>query len=131
MRILILFLMTLLAGCEMTDTQLQLQRQLDGYAQNAASGENLEAYLTGEALESALQSAELMQSLGYQQLGFPKMLLLELSDGVGKGCLDLTEVRIVDSAGELVQQRRPERLSFQVSVDDQLRISSLSVGEAC
>lgn len=131
MRFLVLSLVILLSGCEMTDTQLQLQRQLDGYAQNAASGENLDTYLTGEALNSALQSAELMQSLGYRQLGIPKMLLLELSDGVGKGCLDLTEVRIVDSAGELVQQQRPERLSFQVRVDDQLRISSLSVGEAC
>lgn len=105
--------------------------QLTSYAEASASGRGLDRYLAGDALASAIQSSQLMNSLGYQQLGLAEFQLEQASDGIASGCLDLSRVVIVDRSGEIVQPNRPEALRFVAQYDLDFRISNLEVSSPC
>lgn len=115
----------------MGDAELQLQRNLDGYAQNAATGENLERYLAGEALDSARHSAELLQSLGLSQIGTAELDITSINGSRAVGCIDLSAVQIVDGSGALIQPNRASRLSFAATFDSSFSITRMEVGGPC
>lgn len=125
------WVLVLLAGCAVVSDSSKVQPQLDGYAAAAATGAGLEKFLAGAALESAIQSAELMHSLGYRQVGLARFELASAEDGSAEGCLDLSSVSVVDSAGALVSGRQSQRIGFFVDYDDRFLITDLKVSGEC
>jgi len=126
-----LALSVLLSGCAASGDFQQLQQQLSGYAEVAATGAGLDEYLAGGALASAEQSAGLIRKLGYRQLGLAQFRLDSASGGTATGCVDFSGVEIVDSAGELVQPSRSEALGFRAEYDKQYLLTKLAVSGPC
>lgn len=120
-----------LVGCVMDDESSQLQAKLNSYAENAAQGKDLELFLTGEALQSAQQSSDLMRSLGYRQLGVAKITVERVQGGQGLGCMDLAQVRIVDPSGEIVPVERPDRVGFIFDYRQDLLIERIELSGSC
>lgn len=126
-----IWILVLLAGCAVVSDSSKVQTQLDGYAAAAATGIGLEKFLAGAALESANQSAELMQSLGYRQVGLARFELASAEAGFAKGCLDLSSVSVVDAGGALVTSPQTQRIGFSVDYNDSFLITDLKVSDEC
>lgn len=122
-----IFLLPLLVGCSAND-QIRLQQTLDEYALLSAQSRPLASVLTGEALQSAQRSSQLLQDLKISQRGLAEFEVWSAEAGVGSGCLDLSEVELVNEKGELVNPARPDRVEFQAHYADDL-ISSLVISE--
>ena len=126
-----IWILVLLAGCAVVSDSSKVQTQLDGYATAAATGVGLEKFLAGAALDSAIQSAELMQSLGYRQVGLARFELAGAEAGSAHGCLDLSSVSVVDAGGALVTGPQRQRIGFSVDYDERFLITDLKVSDVC
>lgn len=124
----LLFLLPLLVGCSQSELPA-LQRTLDRYAELTAQGGSLESVLSGEALESAEKSNQLLESLGLSQSGLAKFELLAADEGMGKGCLDVSAVELFNQKGERVSPTRSDRVEFAVQYENDFSITSLSIGD--
>lgn len=124
----LLFLLPLLVGCGQSELPA-LQRTLDRYAELTAQGGSLESVLSGEALESAEKSNQLLESLGLSQSGLAKFELLAADEGMGKGCLDVSAVELFNQKGERVSPTRSDRVEFAVQYENDFSITSLSIGD--
>lgn len=123
-----LFLLPLLVGCGQTDAT-RLQQTLDEYASLSARAGSLGTVLTGEALASANKSAELLENLGITQTGQAKFDVMAAADGIGQGCLDLSDVELLNTKGELIVPSRPDRVEFEAGYGPNFLISSLIITE--
>ncbi|MEK9578019.1 MAG: hypothetical protein VW008_01570 [Aquiluna sp.] len=126
-----LTLVLILTGCANVNERAVIQQTLDGYAQAAAKGAQLEEFLSGEALTSARQSAALMSDLGFTQLGMANFEIATVGEGEVSGCLDLSGVQVVDSQGALVQPNRTDRLQFTGRFGEDARLYKLEVLGPC
>lgn len=132
MRIALLSVLMLSACSLRPDYQVLL----DQYALNAATTEALPKYLTADALESAIKSAELVSALGLQQIGTAIFENLEVrNNSLLSACLDVSNVQFVDSQGQSVElENRVARQSVTVWLEDSsgsLKISRLETGGPC
>ena len=127
----ILWLVLLLSGYAVSSESQALERQLQEYAAEAALAGDLEPFLTGDALESAQQSAQLIQDLGYRQQGRASFELHFAASGSARGCLDLSEVIFIDSRGAQVEIDREQRIEFDLDYDEDFRVSEIRLGEPC
>lgn len=127
----ILLVLPLLVGCSPAD-QESLQQALDTYAAQATQPSSLPRVLTGEALANAQKSAELLAELGITQTGQAHFAVNAASEGLGRGCLDLSKVRLFSAKGELLIPARANRVEFEASYQSDFRISKLEISErAC
>ncbi len=133
MRLILFLSLVFLTGCSAPGANLH--DALSGYAQSAESGYGFDQYLVGEALDSAIQTQEMLDELGLVSMGQAEFKELEL---VGKtsamACMDLSALTVVNSFG--LPADLPPRanqlavlIQFQ-DINNQLFISSLEVGEA-
>ncbi len=106
-----------------------LQQTLDEYAKLSSQSDSLVTVLTGEALASAEKSAQLLEKLGISQTGLARFEVSEAVNGLGRGCLDMSEVELVDAQGELIIPSRPDRVEFEAGYEQNFLISSLFISE--
>jgi hypothetical protein len=124
----LLLLLPLLVGCAQSE-QVMLQQTLDEYAKLSSQSDSLVTVLTGEALASAENSAQLLEKLGISQTGLARFEVSEAVNGLGRGCLDMSEVELVDAQGELIIPSRPDRVEFEAGYEQNFLISSLFISE--
>ena len=105
----------------------ELTLALECYAGLGSGESELGEVLTGSALVSALETQELLDSVGYRRLGRPSFEVLELSSESSLVCMDLSGVAIVNAEGEQVETTR-ERLQVSVELEDGL-IKTFQVGD--
>lgn len=123
-----LVLLPILSGCAPVDFE-RVEESLKQYAQSATKISALEKVLTGGALQSALESAQLLEELQISQSGIASFELQEASGGKARGCLDLSKVQFVDSSGEYLPLQREPRVKFSASYTPDFLISELEVSE--
>jgi hypothetical protein len=123
-----LVLLPILSGCAAVDFE-RVEESLNQYAQIATKISALEKVLTGGALQSAIESAQLLEELQISQSGIASFELQEASAGNAKGCLDLSKVQFVDSSGEFLPLQREPRVKFSASYTPDFLISELEVSE--
>ncbi|MFM1993663.1 MAG: hypothetical protein RL537_352 [Actinomycetota bacterium] len=121
-------LLPLLVGCSQSELA-GLQQKLDQYADLSANSQSLHGVLSGAALESAEKSLELQSELGLTQIGLARFEVLSAANGLGSGCLDLSDLELVNSKGELIRTSRSERVEFEVEYEPNFVITSLEVSE--
>ncbi len=126
MRWLLLF--PLLTGCAGVDFG-RVEESLNYYAENATKISALPKVLTSSALQSATESAQLLERLKVRQSGIASFELQEVSGGKAKGCLDLSKVQFVGSSGEYLQVQREPRVRFSATYTPEFLISELEVSE--
>ena len=123
----------LLTACSM---DYPVQDLLDGYAAHAADRELLGQYLADKALTSALDSLDLLDSLGLTQVGIAEFHdVHQIGTNLFAGCLDVSGVGFMDSAGDSVQLAgRQETISVSIwftGSSGARRISAIETGEPC
>jgi hypothetical protein len=125
-----LVLVLLLTGCS-SATQT-VDAVLNDYALAAANNADLTGYLTGPALESANQSAELIRELGLTGYGSTRFSqTTELAPDLYRSCLDVSETSFRDGSGDLVELERLERQLVEVEFSDG-KVSNLELlGAPC
>ena len=101
---------------------------LERYASLGGDESDLGQALTGSALVSALETQELLDSVGYRRLGRPSFEVTGLSSESSLVCMDLSGVAIVNAEGEQVETTR-ERLQVSVELEDGL-IKTFQVGDS-
>ncbi len=106
----------------------ELTLALERYAGMGGSDSELDEVLTGSALVSALETQELLDSVGYLRLGRPSFEVKGLSGESSLVCMDLSGVAIVNAEGEQVETTR-ERLQVSVELEDGL-INTFQVGDS-
>jgi hypothetical protein len=106
----------------------ELTLALERYAGLGSGKSDFVEALTGSALVSALETQELLDSLGYRRLGRPSFEVTELSSESSLVCMDLSGVAIVNAEGKQVETTR-ERLQVSVELEDGL-ITIFQVGES-
>jgi hypothetical protein len=106
----------------------ELTLALEGYAGLGSGESDFVEALTGSALVSALETQELLDSVGYRRLGRPSFEVTELSSESSRVCMDLAGVAIVNAEGEQVETTR-ERLQVSVELEDGL-IKTFQVGDS-
>lgn len=114
-----LFLALLLSGCS-SQSEI-VESQLNAYAVGASRGADLTGWLTGNALESARQSAKLVQDLGLISYGagrFSETVIIDRD--LFESCLDLSGVQFRDSSGALLFPPSPVRQLVEVSLQGDL-----------
>ena len=123
-----------LASCASQETVSEINPSLDEltlalerYAGLGSGESELGEVLTGSALVSALETQELLDSVGYRRLGRPSFEVTELSTKSSLVCMDLSGVAIVNAEGEQVETTR-ERLQVSVELEDGL-IKTFQVGD--
>lgn len=102
---------------------------LNGYAEVTEIGGELSAYLSETALESALQTEQLKQSLGLTQVGRASFELESVSESSVAGCLDLGSVLVLDASGAPLETDREDRLVFEAVFDSAGKISQFDVSD--
>ena len=112
---------------EINSSPDELTLALEGYAGLGGGESELGEVLTGSALVSALDTQELLDSVGYRRLGRPSFEVTGLSSESSRVCMDLAGVAIVNAEGEQVETTR-ERLQVSVELEDGL-IKTFQVGE--
>jgi hypothetical protein len=132
MRLILFLSLISLAGC--SNPEADLTNALSGYAQSAESGYDFDQYLVGEALDSAIQTQELLDELGLASMGQAEFKGLELvGETFAKACMDLGAITVVDSFGLLADlPPRANKLAVLIQfqdISDQIFISSLKVGD--
>lgn len=137
MRLLLalLPLSLILASCASQETVSEINPSLDEltlalerYAGLGSGESELGEVLTGSALVSALETQELLDSVGYRRLGRPSFEVTGLSSESSLVCMDLSGVAIVNAEGEQVETTR-ERLQVSVELEDGL-IKTFQVGDS-
>jgi len=106
----------------------ELTLALARYAVMGSAESDFVEALTGSALVSALETQELLDSVGYRRLGRPSFEVTELSSESSRVCMDLSGVAIVNAEGEQVETIR-ERLQVSVELEDGL-IKTFQVGDS-
>lgn len=106
----------------------ELTLALERYAGMGSGESDFVEALTGSALVSALETQELLNSVGYRRLGRPSFEVTGLSNESSLVCLDLSGVAIVNAEGEQVETTR-ERLQVSVELEDGL-IKTFQVGDS-
>jgi hypothetical protein len=102
---ILLVLILLLAGC--ASPLSDYQSALDGYAKVSAVGD-LTPYLVGSALQSGVQSQQLLKDMGWRQRGTAQFGELRLSGpGEALSCLDVSGVYFEDAANQIIELDRP------------------------
>jgi hypothetical protein len=129
MRISLVFIL-LLAGC--SNSTQSAEAVLNDYALAAANSADLSSYLTGPALESANQSAELIRELGLTSYGATNFSrTTELAPDLYQSCLDVSATSFRDGYGDLLQLERVERQLVEVRFSDG-KVSNLELlGAPC
>lgn len=124
--LLALLLVLLLTSC--ADPAANPQAALNRYAEIAERGGELSEVLTQSALIQARASSELLQSLGYTQRGRAKFEIWSASNSLISGCLDLSDLEIIDRQGAFlsVGQRRS---AFIASITLENQISQFEVSQ--
>jgi ABC-type enterochelin transport system ATPase subunit len=124
--LLALLLVLLLTSC--ADPAANPQAALNRYAEIAERGGELSEVLTQSALIQARASSELLQSLGYTQRGRAKFEIWSASNSLISGCLDLSDLEIIDRQGAFlsVGQRRS---AFIASITPDNHISQFEVSQ--
>lgn len=99
-------LVLLLSSCSANASEHEVT--LNRYAQIVEDGGELKEVLTHSALVQAQASRALMEDLGYTQRGRAQFEIWSLSNDLASGCLDLTEVAVMDDQGSFLSlgQRR-------------------------
>jgi hypothetical protein len=123
-----LVLVPFLAGCAAVDFE-RVEESLNQYAESATKISSLPKVLAGGALQSAIESAQLLERLEISQSGIASFELQEASGGKARGCLDLSKVQFVDSSGEYLPVQREPRVRFSASYTPDFLISELVVSE--
>ena len=113
---------------EINSSPDELSLALERYAGLGVSESELGDVLTGSALVSALETQELLDSVGYRRLGRPSFEVPGLSSESSLVCMDLSGVAIVNAEGEQVETTR-ERLQVSVELEDGL-IKTFQVGDS-
>ena len=85
--------------------------------------------LTGSALVSALETQELLNSVGYRRLRRPRFEVPRLSSQSSLVCMDLSGVAIVNAEGEQVETTRVDRLV--AAIEGQVSKEELDADLAC
>lgn len=126
----LLIALLLLGGC--ASPTAKVESQLNAYAKSAAAGADLTDQLTKAALESAVTSAELVESLGLVSYGRARFSqTVARSEKIFESCLDVSEIQFRNLVGELVEFSRRERQLVEVSLDGS-RFSELELtGAPC
>ncbi len=106
----------------------ELTFALERYAGMGSGESDFVEALTGSALVSALETQELLDSVGYRRLGRPSFEVTGLSSESSLVCMDLSGVAIVNAEGEQVETTR-ERLQVSVELEDGL-IKTFQVGDS-
>ena len=124
--LLALLLVLLLTSC--ADPAANPQAALNRYAEIAERGGELSEVLTQSALIQARASSELLQSLGFTQRGRAKFEIWSASNSLISGCLDLSDLEIIDRQGAFlsVGQRRS---AFIASITPDNQISQFEVSQ--
>ena len=124
-----------LASCAAHETLIEINPSpdeltlaLERYAGLGSGESELGEVLTGSALVSALETQELLDSVGYRRLGRPSFEVTGLSSESALVCMDLSGVAIVNAEGEQVETTR-ERLQVSVELEDGL-IKTFQVGDS-
>ena len=113
---------------------LELEALLNSYAEEAAKPDpNFNSLLSGDALESAIQTQDLIKSMDLRQLGPSRFSNTRiLSKGTLESCLDLGRTGFEDSNGEIISfqdriDRQLARASF-ITQESGIKISLIEVG---
>ena len=109
---------------EIDEVTLALER----YASLGGDESDLGQALTGSALVSALETQQLLDSLGYRRLGRPSFEAVEISGESSRACMDLSGIAIVNSLGEQVDTSK-ERVQVRVELEGEL-IKTFQVGDS-
>lgn len=120
----------LLTSC--ASPELLAERSLNKYANVASDPIEVSNHLTGEALESALQTIELMAELGLSPRGqsqFSQTLIT--GDGLFRSCLDVSGTSFVYQDGSPVFLDRIDRQLVEVSFEDELISDLRLTGAPC
>lgn len=105
---LIFLFALLLSGCS-SPAQV-VEYQLNAYALAASRDADSSSWLTGKALESALQSSELKRSLGLSAYGVSHFSQTELiAEGRYRSCLDVSGTQFRAANGTLLETSRLNR----------------------
>jgi hypothetical protein len=129
MRFLLL-LPLVLTGC--SSGQDVVEATLNDYAIAAANQSDLTRFLSGDALESAIESEQLLRELGLKSYGASTFSLTrELGGDRFESCLDVSATSFRDAAGEEVLLERKERQIVNLWIQEG-KISDLRLsGEPC
>lgn len=119
-------ILLLLTACSQGDAD-RVEQTLNQYAQLTQQGD-LSKVLSAEALVTAERSRELMQSLELSQQGFAEFDVQSASAGSAEGCVDFSEVEIVNAKGELMKSQK-DALRFSSSYDGNFLITRLNISD--
>jgi hypothetical protein len=108
---------------------LDQQAVLDRYAELAETGGAFSEVLTGSALLRAQASQTLIQGLGYSQRGRARFEIWTRSESAVSGCLDTSDVELIDQRGEFSTPTR-RRTPFSASIGMENLTSEFEVEEA-
>jgi hypothetical protein len=115
----LLLLLLLLTGC--SSQSKVVESQLNSYAVGASRGSDLTQWLTGNALESARQSAKLVEELGLISYGSSSFSqTANIDQDLFESCLDLSGIQFRDSSGVLLVPPSPVRQRVEVSMQRDL-----------
>ena len=124
-----------LVSCASQETAREVTAEIDAvtlalerYASLGGGESDLGQALTGSALVSALETQQLLDSLGYRRLGRPGFEAVEISSESSRACMDLSGIAIVNSRGEQVDTSK-ERVQVRVELEGEL-IKTFQVGDS-
>lgn len=119
-------LVLLLSSCSANASEHEVT--LNRYAQIVADGGELSEVLTQSALLQAQASRQLMEGLGYTQRGRANFEIWSFSNDSVSGCLDLTEVAVIDDRGSFLSLGK-RRSSFTATFTPESLISNFEVSK--
>lgn len=109
----LLLLVFALSGC--SSQSEAVESQLNAYSLAASRGADLSPWLTGNALESASQSAGLIQRLGLSAYGVGRFSKTEqVQENYFESCLDVSGIQFRDSSGNLLDLQSPQRQLVEI-----------------
>jgi hypothetical protein len=105
---ILLLITLLLSGC--TTSPNSAEESLNQYALAAANGYEFDELLVGQALESALETRELIAALGLESFGASRFSQTKsLGENWFSSCLDVSATSFRDANGEQLLLDRLER----------------------
>jgi hypothetical protein len=128
---LILFTLLLLTGCT---SNFDHQLLLADYARHSIDKTLLSNYLEGDALESALNSVDLLKELDLSQRGVAHFDdVRSFGPELAQACLDVSAVSFLNSSGQVIEleNRIPRQAVTLWFNAESKKISRLEVGGAC
>lgn len=127
---ILLLITLLLAGC--TSPASSAEQSLNQYAQAAANGHGFDDLLVGQALESALETRELISELGLESFGTSRFFNTKhLGADRFRSCLDVSATSFRDSNGERLLLDRLERQLVLVRFENGLVADLQLEGVSC